>query len=125
MKVWIVVATLVWPAAVGLGPASVCLLIVEQHAPRPSYKKVTFTTENASEDSYKQFVAALQLNWKAEMHVRHTIPVMRESTTVPDSERFVFSGTLKLGTGIHHVGRRCHQFVCSELSGGKSSLLLQ
>lgn len=85
MKVWLVVATLVWTAVVGLGPASVCSL---KHAPKLSYETVTFTTENADQNSYMQFIAAL-LDKLVTGDVRYAIPVLRESTTVPNSQRFV------------------------------------
>nr|AET98835.1 type 2 ribosome-inactivating protein [Cinnamomum camphora] len=86
MKVWIVVATWVWWNAV-VGPAWVCpFMVVEPHT--LNYQTVTFTTKQATKTSYAQFIEALRAQL-ASGEEPHGIPVTRERSTVPDSQRFV------------------------------------
>ncbi|XP_010922360.1 ricin [Elaeis guineensis] len=86
MKVWKAVATWVWWAAI-VGPAWVCTSTVEDKYTL-RYNTVRFTTVNATRESYTQFMKDLR-DQLASGDERYGIPVLRDPSTVPDSQRFL------------------------------------
>ncbi|KAI7999634.1 hypothetical protein LOK49_LG09G01845 [Camellia lanceoleosa] len=87
MKVWNVVATWVWWTAL-VGPAWVCTSTVEDTKLTLRYNTVRFTTENATKESYTQFMEALR-DQLGSGYEAHTIPVLRDVSTVDTSQRFL------------------------------------
>ncbi|KAG1359230.1 Ricin [Cocos nucifera] len=86
MKVWKAVATWVWWTAM-VGAAWVCALTVEdKYTLRDN--AVSFTTAGATKESYTLFMNALR-DQLASGDKSHGIPVLRDPSTVPDSQRFL------------------------------------
>ncbi|XP_010905315.1 ricin-like [Elaeis guineensis] len=87
MEVRKAVATWVWWTAI-VGAAWVCVSTVEDKYTL-RYNTVSLTTVNATRESYTQFMEALRAQL-ASGYESHAIPVLRDPSTVPDSQRFVY-----------------------------------
>nr|QCH00556.1 RIP6 [Vernicia fordii] len=88
MKMWVVAQTwLFWTILLGL--ASVYLLEAKDDEYTVDYPKLHFPIEGATRDSYTSFIEDLRARLRSG-EKRHKISLLRDQSTLPDSQRFLF-----------------------------------